>query len=370
MPIKPRTIPGISRGDPIRASWLNKLVDASNGNITATPPITITQQAGNYNIAMNPPAKDWFIGKVTSDAASTFSDARYYVRRERIKCSASDTVGFSRNDVSDVSIPSDLNVVAVNLPELRSIYSDTTHLLPLNMPVAVFRTQDDSHPWNKKYFMWEHPRPCVHPMFVSYSDLSDLSASIADATIDIANTSDVKHYASDVSAIIVRGHMYKDKPSSDLNPWMVFKLPLCVDSDYSTWSDLAGLPASIRDTTLAISDIAASDTSSIYVTGHMYKDKASDLNPWMIFKQTGLFPVKAEKSDGVAGNSDNNCTFDYKVSTLDDKVIGHKLTPFWPRFTKTTYTAPSGTYYGLAFYDAGVLKLWQTMEKPAQSDCP
>lgn len=234
MPVKQFIMPDIQVGDPIQASWLNKL---KNGNITASPPVTVTQQAGNYNIALDPLSKDWFIGKVTSDIGS---DAVYYVNRRRIKSGSSDAVGFILSDLHSVLFPSD-NYRVVNLPELQKAPSDSTNLLPMNTPVVVFCTQDDSHPWKKKYVMIANP------------------------------------------------------------------------------------PA--------------------------------------------MLPVKVKQSDGVAGDSDTTCTFTYTVKSLGGTILGTAMSPLWPRFSDTTYVAPASDSYGVAFYDTGVLKLWQTLEHPAQSDC-
>ena len=300
MPIKNAITPDINAGDIVRASWLNKL---KNGNITVSAPLTISQQGGNYNIALDPLSKDWFLGKITSDAAGTSSDAVYYVRRERIVSASSDTTGFAMSDISDLFQPSDLNIRVVNLLELQDVYSDTTHLLPMNRPVQVFRTYDTAYPWKPKYAMWEHSRPCVNKLYDSASDLSDLSATISDVTVDV--------------------------------------------------SDLGDL---------------ASDAQVVFATGHNYVDAQGDMNPWIAWRQTGTFPVKVTQSDGVAGDSDTNCTFDYLVKSIGGATIGHKLTPLWPRFSDTTYVAPAADSYGVAFYD-GTLKLWQTLEHPAQSDC-
>ena len=284
--IKKRLIPDIQKGDLIRASFLNNL---KNGNITSTPPIVVAQQGGDYNISLDPLAKDWWTGVISAPPAgeSNTSDAVYWVRRRFIGTPAaggSDTDGFANSDLSDVYFPSDFNYRVVNLPELKTPYSDSTHMLGSDTNVLVFRLEDEEFPNIKKWGMWEHPRLCVNNLFDSASDLSDLSATIRDASANISDLADLSDWASDVTAMFVTGHMYKDK-ASDLNPWFLLKLPLCIDSDFDTWQRLSDnivpSPNGYSDIT---GNLNSGNPSDLFIaTGHMYKDETtSDLNPWMV----------------------------------------------------------------------------------------
>ena len=318
MPIKNQITPGIKKGQTINASWLNKL---RNGNVTGTPPIHVTQQAGNYNISLDPLGKDWFLGKITSDAAGIFTDANYYVRREAISAATSDNNWFAMSDLNDVTVPSDLNIVVVNLPELNATPSDSTHTLPMNRPVVVFQTHDTAHPWKTKYVMWEHPHLCVDDLFDSVSDLSDLSEHIEDITVTTTELSDTANIASDVSVVFATGHMYKDA-DSDLNPWFAMRLPLCVATGLERASDLSDL--SLSDIT---GDSGGSTDDNFYATGHMYRDTNSDLNPWMVV-DLSPGPSAFFISDTCSG--DSGCSNFLAGIDLDSvgrvRRVGHTLT--------------------------------------------
>jgi len=167
MPIKPDNVfVDMRRGDPITASWLNKL---KSPNISGTSPIVVSQQAGNYVVSLDM-TDDWFLGEIASDAAATSSDATYYVRRQTIVTATKSDVGFQLSDVSDFNYPSDTNYRVVNLPELRPVYSDCTHTLAFGQPVVVTRVRNKSFPESPKYIMWSPPQAGTFPVKVTQSD--------------------------------------------------------------------------------------------------------------------------------------------------------------------------------------------------------
>jgi len=330
--VNKKPIRDIKKGDLIRASFLNNL---KNGNITSTPPIVVAQQGGDYNISLDPLAKDWWTGVISAPPAgeSNTSDAVYWVRRRFIGTPAaggSDTDGFANSDLSDVYFPSDFNYRVVNLPELKTPYSDSTHMLGSDTNVLVFRLEDEEFPNIKKWGMWEHPRLCVNNLFDSASDLSDLSATIRDASANISDLADLSDWASDVTAMFVTGHMYKDK-ASDLNPWFLLKLPLCIDSDFSSQSDISDQTIPTGTFSDITGNLNSGNPSDLFIVrGHMYKETvSSDLNPWVVIDlKPG--PEVYFISDVDSGTG---CNFLLNGISLDSvgriRKVGHVLTQFY-----------------------------------------
>jgi len=174
--------------------------------------------------------------------------------------------------------------------------------------------------------------------------------------------------------------MYRRQDESPVYRYFIDQTPpLCVNSDWSSNSDLGNLGAYISDITFDVpaktntsdlSDVAylASDASLVFVRGQMYQDADSDVNPWFAARMPFTFPVKVTVEDSdLTGDSDTNCAFTYSVESLSSVTVGSDMTPLRKRFPKTEYA--QGTGYGLAFYDSGDLKLWDANELPASSDC-
>jgi len=132
-------------GQQITTGRINQLVRAARRDVTGQPPIVVQSVGNTWQIVHTPHKWDWFPARIQAKS-SDFSDQQYWIRPVR--------VSNSDGDYSDVltwedagTVPSDLDVVAVNLAE-----SDT-HRLPTDGVVIVFRQEDDSSPTNYRHFM-------------------------------------------------------------------------------------------------------------------------------------------------------------------------------------------------------------------------
>lgn len=87
------------------------------------------------------------------------------------------------------------------------------------------------------------------------------------------------------------------------------------------------------------------------------------------------FLVMVKKVSGVAGDSTTDCTWAYDIFHPGEGVAGTAiataLTPYKPRYPKTTYTAASNDTYGLAMFTGTAYLLLEVYkEYPASSACP
>ena len=274
-------------GDAISAKRLNA-GERQSPTISVTPPLTVKQFGDVLYLGMDR-RFDSRVARISA-RSSDFTDNRYYAR----PCNFTNSAG----SASDILTFEDYGSPASDYEEAVQNFSEPSdsHLLRVGQPVILFRRQDDSPV--DRYFINQTPPLCVASDWDTYSDISDLSEYVWDATYDLPARANISDLASDLSLVFVKGSMYKAQ-ESDVNPWVVMKLPLCVDKDYPRASDISDL---------SISDITASPTdtgSDVYlVTGHFYRDVESDLNPWFVFKMSdalGPGPVYLDTELDLAG---------------------------------------------------------------------
>lgn len=78
------------------------------------------------------------------------------------------------------------------------------------------------------------------------------------------------------------------------------------------------------------------------------------------------FPVKVTKTGGSDGTKTTAATWVYTVKDMNESVLGTNVNV---ARTRPNGKMAFGTTYGLAFYDAGVLKLWDAGERPGTGSC-
>ena len=149
-------------GQQITTGRINQLVRAARRDVTGQPPIVVQSVGNTWQIVHTPHKWDWFPARIQAKS-SDFSDQRYWTRPVR--------VSNSDGDYSDVltwedagTVPSDLDVVAVNLAESGD------HRLSTSDTVVVFRREDDSSPTNYRHFM-------IHPPTGFWARLTDRNTS-------------------------------------------------------------------------------------------------------------------------------------------------------------------------------------------------
>ena len=81
-----------------------------------------------------------------------------------------------------------------------------------------------------------------------------------------------------------------------------------------------------------------------------------------------LFPVYVTQSGGSAGNSTTQCTFTYNVFIDSAKTIQIGTTVALQKSRLVNCTMTAGTL-GVAYYEAGTLKLWDVNERASQTNC-
>jgi len=297
--------------DPITASRLNDMQNVVT-KVVGSPPVSVRQIGDVVYIGMDGMylpklvrvvSRSSDFAVVRSSVASDWSDANRYWVQETLITNSNAS---NSDTLTFFDLGSDYEYCVQNLAE-----PSNSHSLRVGRPAIMFRRQDQSSNWTVRYFISETPELCVSSDWGTFSDLSDLSTYVSDRTEDLPGR-----------------------------------------TNFSDLSDIAAL---------------VSDLNTVLVCGHMYKDANSDLNPWWIARLPFAFPVRVEKSDGVAGDSDTDCSYTYTVKTLDGVAVAGGVAPMKVRLPKTTYLC--GSDYGLAFYDGTTLKLWDANERPETSDC-
>lgn len=190
MAVKFKRVPPISRGDPIRARWLNDLRPHA---ITGRPPVSVRQSGGDYEIGLDPAVTDWWLGKIVSPPAgeSDVTPAVYWVKRQKISTASSDVGGFAASDLSDVTFPSDFYFRVTNIAEAGI----PTHMMPSDSTVMVFRMRDSNYPTTKRYAMWQ-PVPGFYPVMLTVQN----SDAVGDSDTDCDFTYEIRSLRSDLLA--------------------------------------------------------------------------------------------------------------------------------------------------------------------------
>jgi hypothetical protein len=149
---KKQIISRIAKGDVIKASWLNRIVDKARQSIKVGSGLSMSKTSSTILLDTHPNFRFWH-GEVRSDAAQPSSDdSRYTVRHAKAtntNGSRSDVVTFASDDWPD----SDYHVVT-NMPEALD---NDSHELREGRKVVVFERFDDSNPSKKQQFMFEAP---------------------------------------------------------------------------------------------------------------------------------------------------------------------------------------------------------------------
>jgi len=248
---------------------LDQLVRAARRIIEAHPPLEAVRTPEVTHLFLRDRLR-WWVGKIdASQEPSDYSDARYFVRPEKVVNSDADDTEQIRT--GEQTFPTSDRETVTNLPEVP----DDTHVLSDGRRVMVYEFKDESGPRERMFVMAEMPWPCVHGTH-SPGGSSPWIGSVHRSDI---KGSDISGSPSNSDHYWAAGWNFISDDQRRVNPFVVLDLPkmLCTEeSDQIIDSDITG---------------TYSDADVYVAYGDMYRDPDGDYNPVVPIQFTSVVLV-------------------------------------------------------------------------------